>query len=334
MTERPLAVRRFAAVAVVLPAALTLAAVIVQLVVLPSVPDPIAVHWGGPGAPDGFGPAWLSPVLTVAVGFGLPLLLAATSLPGLRRGGRGATYRLLGAVAAGLSALAAVLFTWTLVMQAGLADAADAPAIWAPLIASYVAAIGVGALAWAVQPKAPRAPEPAETSTPSPLALGDGVKAVWLRTVTLPRGATAAIAAACLLVAGLAVGAWLTAAPTGSALIVSLCAVVLVVLAATTTAFHVRVDDSGLRVVSALGIPRFHVPLGDIESVSVVDVNPMGEFGGWGIRLAPGRFGVVLRRGEAIEVERRGRRYFVVTVDDAERGAALLLALRDRMPAS
>ncbi|WES64942.1 hypothetical protein P0L94_02445 [Microbacter sp. GSS18] len=108
-------------------------------------------------------------------------------------------------------------------------------------------------------------------------------------------------------------------------------AVLLIVLAATTVAFHVRVDDRGLSVESVAGVPRFRVPLGDVTSAAAVDVVPMGEFGGWGLRWAPGRrFGVVLRTGAAIEVTRRDGRRFVVTVDDAGTGAALLEALAER----
>jgi len=61
------------------------------------------------------------------------------------------------------------------------------------------------------------------------------------------------------------------------------------------------------------------------------------EFGGWGVRtsVATGATGVVLRSGEAIEIHRTGGRRFLVTVDDAATGAALLatLAERDRRPA-
>jgi hypothetical protein len=111
-------------------------------------------------------------------------------------------------------------------------------------------------------------------------------------------------------------------------------ALLLLAFAATTLAFHVRVDDSGLHVDSVLGIPRFHVPLSDIESAARVEVNPMGEFGGWGLRLSTGRrFGVVLRAGDAIEVLRRSGKRFVVTVDDAATGAALLEALVSRAAA-
>lgn len=40
--------------------------------------------------------------------------------------------------------------------------------------------------------------------------------------------------------------------------------------------------------------------------------------------VVTGATGVVLRSGEAIEVQRTGGRRFVVTVDDAQTGAALL----------
>ena len=104
----------------------------------------------------------------------------------------------------------------------------------------------------------------------------------------------------------------------------------LIVLALTTTTFRVRVDASGLTTVSPAGFPRFTVPLSEVRSVAVTDVNPLGEFGGYGLRWTPGGFGVVLRRGPAIDVTRTSGKRFVVTVEDAARGAALLRAFAVR----
>ena len=60
----------------------------------------------------------------------------------------------------------------------------------------------------------------------------------------------------------------------------------------------------------------------------------MGEFGGWGLRWAPGGgFGVVLRSGPGIRITRTNGKTFSVTVDDAEAGAALLTALAARAQA-
>ncbi|HEY9306466.1 MAG TPA: DUF1648 domain-containing protein [Microbacterium sp.] len=321
--------RRFMLVAVWLPVALVALAVAVQLLLLPQLPATIAVHWNASGEADRFAPAWTQPIATVAFGLGVPLLIALTSLPGLRRGDRGATYRLMGATAAGMSALVTVALTWTLAMQAGLDSSADAPAVWPALVASLVAAAVVGVAAWVIQPRE----ESADAATPpaTPLALSTHEQALWMRTTSIARGAAIAIFAGVLVIVLSAVVAAVTGAdPLLVWLLVGI-AVLLLALAATTLAFHVRVDDSGLHVDSVLGIPRFHVPLGDIESAAGVDVNPMGEFGGWGLRLSTGRrFGVVLRAGEAIEVLRRSGKRFVVTVDDAGTGAALLEALVTR----
>ena len=69
----------------------------------------------------------------------------------------------------------------------------------------------------------------------------------------------------------------------------------------------------------------------EVEEAVVVQVNPLREFGGWGIRTGVGgRIGVVMRGGEALEVVRTGGRRVVVTVDDAATGAALLNTLAGR----
>jgi hypothetical protein len=152
-----------------------------------------------------------------------------------------------------------------------------------------------------------------------------------MRTTSIARGAAVAIFAGVLVIAVSAAVAWVTGADPLLVWLLVGTAVLLLAVAATTLAFHVRVDDSGLHVESVLGMPRFHVPLADVESAARVDVEPMGEFGGWGLRLSTGRrFGVVLRSGEAIEVLRRSGKRFVVTVDDADTGAALLEALVSR----
>ncbi|KJL44813.1 DUF1648 domain-containing protein [Microbacterium trichothecenolyticum] len=327
-----LVVRRFVLVAVWLPVALVALAVGVQLLLLPQVPSTVAVHWNAAGEADGFAPAWTQPLMTVGFGLGVPFLIAATTMPGLRRGERGATYRLMGATAAATCALTTVAFTVTFAMQAGLDSADDAPAVWAALAAALAAAALIGVAAWLVQPQqqtAHAAPVPG-----APLALAANEHAVWVRATAMNTGGAIAIVTAVLAVAVAAAVAWLTGAEPLVAWLVTGIALLLLVLAATTLAFHVRVDDTGLHVDSVLGIPRFHVPLADVVSAARVEVNPMGEFGGWGLRLSTGRrFGVVLRTGEAIEVLRRSGKRFVVTVDDAGTGAALLEALVARVAA-
>lgn len=100
--------------------------------------------------------------------------------------------------------------------------------------------------------------------------------------------------------------------------------VVVVLLAAFR--IRVRADASGFTVRGLLGWPRIRVPLREIAGVTLVEVNPLSHFGGWGIRmgLTGRRTGVVLRAGEAIEVARRSGRSLVVTVDDARAAAGVL----------
>jgi hypothetical protein len=325
----PRAVRRFVIVALVLPAMLAVIGAGIQLALLPRMPETIAVHWSG-GRPDGFAPAWTQPLATIGLGFGVAALIALTTLPGLRRGHGGVTYRLMGAAAAASSALLVVAFTSTFAMQAGEADAAAAPSVWAPLLGSLIAGAVVGIAAWLVQP----ADEGirGETAAARALELGPSERAVWLRTVTIAPAAALGIAAAVAVLIVSAVFAWVAGAPLGAAWTLTVVAAVLLVAAATTLGFRVGVDESGLRVESVLGVPRFRVPLDQIRSAACVEIDPMGEFGGWGLRVSvDGRFGVVLRRGTAIEVTRRTGRRFVVTVDDAATGAALLEALVDRV---
>lgn len=326
MTARaPLAVRRFTLVAVLIPAVLTGLAVVVQLIALPHVPDPIAIHWGGNGAPNGFGPAWTSVALTAVVGLGIPLLIALSALAGLRRGDRGRAYRLLGATALATSTLMAALGTWTLVAQTGLASAQDAPSITVALVVSFAAAVVAGLVGWAVQPDEPYRPTPLPEQPA--MELVDAERAVWLQRVQIARAGAIVLTAALALMVVLTLVTALAGGPAQASWILALVTLVLAAVVVTTLAFHVRVDGSGLTVNSVVGVPRVHIPLSDIARVEAIDVNPMGEFGGWGLRWGPGGWGVVLRSGPALRVHRTNGRVFTVTVDDAATGAALLSAL-------
>ncbi len=327
--DRPRTFRRFTLVALVLPLVITGAAVVAQLLALPYVPATVAIHWGIDGAPNGFGPAWTLPALTVVVGFGIPALLAATCLPSLRGGDHGHTYRLVGATALGASTLMAILGTWSVVAQVGLDDPRDAPDVLGALFIAVAGAAVAGIAGWFLQPHDPwRATAPAAAAT---LDLARGEDVVWLQRTSMARAGLIVLGAAlALLIVLTIVTARLSADPVVLWIMIGV-TVLMAVLVAMTVAFHVRVDAAGLAVTSAAGWPRVHIPLGDVESAGAVVVNPMGEFGGWGLRWAPGGgLGVVLRSGPGIRVQRRSGKVFTVTVNDAETGAALLNALAAR----
>ncbi len=330
MTPRsPRAVSRFVVVAVIAPAVTTALAVALQLTAAASLPDPIAIHWGLSGAADGWGPAWLVLLLTVALGLGMPWLLAASAVVGLRRGDRGPVYRLLAAIAVATSVFLAALSTGSVLIQRGIATAQGAPSIIPVVLLAVVLAVAAGVGGWFAQPDE-HPTRSARTATMDP-PLGVTERAVWVRSVRLARGGFIVLGAALLLL--VAVSALTIAASNDGVVIATLVAVVLVLVAmiTMTAVFRVRVDAGGLAVTSLVGVPRVRIPLEEIERVEVVDVSPMGEFGGWGLRWAPGGgFGVVMRSGAAIRVHRTGGKVFTVTVDDAETGAALLSAERER----
>lgn len=268
---------------------------------------------------------------TAVVGIGVPLLLSASALNGLRRGDRGAAYRFMGALAAAMSVFIGTLVAGSVLIQRGLSDAAEAPSILPSLLLSGVLGVALGVVAWFVQPAEHASRGAVEVVAALDPPLGADERAVWLRTVRLGRSGLIVLASALLILILVAV---ITLAVSGSAAATVITVIVVVLMAATiaaTSVFHVRVDADGLTVTSATGFPRVHVPLEDIQRVEVVEVVPMAEFGGWGLRWAPGGgFGVVMRSGSGIRVHRAGGRVFTVTVDDAESGAALLEALRVR----
>lgn len=291
--------RAFLWLGIALPLVLTAVAVGVQVEALPSLPDPVAIHWNAAGEADGFAPPWVVPLFSAGFGILLTALLGVFALLGTREGEWGPTMRFLGTMT---------------------------PA----LLAGGVPGVVLGVLAWFLQP--------AVTVSGGTVAVADdghvptfapGERVVWMRSVTMSRLGMVILLGLGILLLG---GAVFDALAGGSAWPILLSVALVVGLAITATGlFRVRVDDSGVRVISYLGVPRFHVPLTEIAAVRAILVNPLADFGGWGVRTAlDGRTGVVLRRGEALEIAKRSGRVFVVTVDDAATAAAAIEGLRAR----
>lgn len=320
--------RRFLLVAALAPVIVTVVGVALMLAWLPEVPSTIATHWSGGGTPDAFAPAWTAPLGAALLGLGLTALFVGFMFAGTRDGRWGPMMRLLGAFSLGTTVLLVVLLTWSLGMQRGLDDPASAPGIGVPLLVSAGLAVLSGLAAWFLQPDTTIA-GPHASETVAPLELQPDERAVWVRTTTMSRTAMIAIGAS---IAALAIGTIVFAAVGSPAWWIMLATtLLLLVLAAATFVFRVRIDERGLEVRSSIGAPWFRVPLDQVRTVSVTDVNPTAEFGGWGVRLAPdGSFGIVLQSGEALRVVRENGRRFVVTVRDAATAAALLEALSER----
>lgn len=348
MTRHP-TVRRartaFWWVGVNVPLTLLAMAAAVVLAWLPELPDPVAVHWGGQG-PDGFGPRWsiLVPLFVgaaIVAGFAAPVLFAHR-MPSSSPSGGGivadaqgtpqwsAPGRPLGAISLGMAGLMALVTIAAADAQRGLADAAGASDITGSVLVGLAVLVALAAVGWFLQPRVEPAAAAARETVPVALAATE--RAAWFGTASIARRGAVALG---VLWLGLASGAAfaLAAGEAGDGAaggwILAAAAAVLLVAIGGSLVFRVRVSPSGLRVRSAFGWPDTRIGLNDIVKAEVVAVNPFAEFGGWGWRLAvDGRRGVVLRRGEALQVVQRSGRVFVVTVDGAAEAAAVLEGLR------
>lgn len=316
----------FLAVGVALPVALVAIGSAVIAAWLPTLPDPVVIHWGTTGA-DGFAAPTAYFWLLLAVGLVLPLALALTSF-GASRGRWGATTRLMGGFAAGLSAFALTLCLGSLALQRGLADAADTPDVGLVLLLAFVVLAAGTVAGWAVQPRV--IDEAAGLLEPRlAVRVADGERVVWLGTTTMPRAALLSMAGVTLLLAVLA--AYMLAAGAAGGWVTAISVIVVGGALAVTSAFRVRITPSGFAARSLLGWPRAVIPIDRIVSARAVDISPFGDFGGWGWRIAvDGRTGIVMHRGAAIEIARRDRKPFIVTIDGAEEAAALLQAYAER----
>ncbi|HEX7589450.1 MAG TPA: DUF1648 domain-containing protein [Demequinaceae bacterium] len=311
---------RTTALTLVLPGAIIAATLATAWAWRGSMPDPIAVHWGTNG-PDGFGsfaPNILWPEAVAAI---TAVLLWAL---GYFAGSQSAIRKSAAGIAVWMAVLMSGVNFSIMSLQRGLTDAHAAGSINGPMAFVFLAATAAAIGAAVLSPSDPPLPatEPV-APTAARLALRPGEHATWIREVT-SRGYVGAVVA---VVAGEAIIGLLSRA-WGLALVLGLVIGLSLVVFLHWT---VIVNDEGLTVRSALSWPRFVIPLDEVEMAEVVQVRPLPEFGGWGVRGGKGgRVGVIIRKGPALQVHRSGGRVFLVTVDDAETGAALLNTLAAR----
>ena len=101
--------------------------------------------------------------------------------------------------------------------------------------------------------------------------------------------------------------------------------ILMVAIAIVMVAFssvRVEADEQGVTVnIGPFGWPRSHIPIEEITGAAAFDVKPMA-YGGWGYRVRSGVRAFVIRSGPAIRIERSQGPDTLVTVDDAPVGAA------------
>ncbi|MBW5486595.1 hypothetical protein GPJ59_33300 [Streptomyces bambusae] len=138
----------------------------------------------------------------------------------------------------------------------------------------------------------------------------------WLHALALLAGVVA-VAAALAAVAGLGGAAWPLLAVSG----------VVCVATLGCSSVQARVDERGFSVsFGPLALPTRHWPLRAVESARAEHRTAL-QAGGWGYRLSGLGTTVMLRSGPCLVVRTDKGAEFAVSVDDAERGAALLNSL-------
>ncbi|MFE4975143.1 DUF1648 domain-containing protein [Kitasatospora sp. NPDC056651] len=290
------------------------------------LPDPLATHWGG-REPDGSMSLTAAALFPAAIWAALVLSLAA-----LRR------YRAEPAPTVAATSLAAggVLLTGaqSSVVHANLDRThwQDAAPVGVEVALVLLAAGLAGLLAWLASRRHGGRPAPRPAAGAPPLEAPAGENFVWLSWTANPWLQLAAV------VSGLVAGA--AALTSASRLtdphwfLVGTAAAMAVTLLLCSSA-QARVTADGLTVgFGPFGRPARRWSPAELESARAEQRTAV-QVGGWGYRINGLGTTVMLRGGACLVVRTRRGAEFAVSVDDADRGAALLNALiaRTRQPA-
>ncbi|MFD4241256.1 hypothetical protein ACFWP3_06635 [Streptomyces sp. NPDC058525] len=252
-------------------------------------------------------PALIWAVLALSVGFSV------------RRGGVGAGPWAGAALLSGGVFLAGVQAS---IVRANLdrAEWRDAGSVGSAIAATAAAATAAGVLRWLAGRRGATPASGEETGGAPRMEIPEGERFVWLSRATNPWLQLTAALTGLVAAAGLIDLRWALIAPFAIASI-------LVLFCSSVQA---RVTEKGLDVAfGPLGRPVRHWAAQDIESARAESRTP-AQVGGWGYRLSGLGTAVMLRTGECLVIRPRTGSEFAVSVDDAERGAALINSLSAR----
>lgn len=274
-----------------------------------SLPERVAIHWGPDGNPDG----WASPQFAIAFA---PLFTTGIVALLLGLGAAMHSLGIMAPVALGMAALLAIVTQGSLLLQlSGSSDVGVGPLLFVGVVALVlIVVLGAWALRGRITP-----PPATHSGTFDPVEATGDEPARYDGRVRRSKGLQ--VGAGVLAVAGIGLGVLLgwgdSWAGAAMALLVVVCA--LAMLAAQQ---RVVVDDDGL--TTYLGPLRVHhFAADDILAAGHVHVEALGEFGGLGWRhsIDGRRSGLVTGSGEALIVQLRDGKDFVITVDDAPAAA-------------
>lgn len=284
-----------------------LGAVALALVALSSLPDPLAIHWGPDGSPDGSAPLWALPAtgfLVAVLGLVLAPIFSVGSEPSMEAF---AVTGMSGALAVALVGVASYANwgadSWTEAREIGVL--AIVALFGLPLL-GIASGIVLGKHWYPV-----KLVERSDVSR-DVIEVESGERVSWVgraRVKGVPLG---------MFAVAIALIFFLPEFP--------LWAFVLVVgVGMVFSQVEAQVTNDGLRVRLG-GVPVRRISLDSISSARMIDAEPV-EFGGWGWRVVGGKTAIMLRAGEALAVTLRNGRQFVISVDDAATGAGLINGL-------
>ncbi|MEV7561742.1 DUF1648 domain-containing protein [Streptomyces sp. NPDC089795] len=284
--------------------------VVVPLAARRGFDDLLATHWNAFGEPNGSLPLWA--VVLVPVAVWIVLVAGAVFLRAARRW-RGAVLVSCGVLLAGEQVA---------IVRANLdhADWRDADSVTLWVVVTVVAAGAAGLVGMLVSG---RPASPVSPGQGPKMDIPAGERRVWLARTENPWLYALSAVAGVVALAALLVGLGDLARPMWL-LIVPFLFVSMTVSACSSV--RVRVAERGMDVAfGPLGWPVRRWDAADIEWARAENRTP-AQVGGWGYRLSGLGTTVMLRSGECLVIRARGKN-FAVSVDDAERGAALLNSL-------
>lgn len=210
--------------------------------------------------------------------------------------------------------------TW---VQRGLQDASDVR-LPAGFLAVFLAvATALGLIVWWVARRGDTPREAVESERPT-FHLPTGAAVAMIATTGFPRGVLVLLGAVFFIDAVVLALSVASGAPVGMLALTLLPIALIFVIAGPAT---VTAGPGGVTVRSMRFIRWFHAALDDIDHAEVRNIDPLTDFGGWGLRLAAdGSRGYVTRSGPGLVIHRKSKKPFAITVKDAESFAATVNA--------
>lgn len=303
-----------------IPFAIALTALLIQLWMLPSLPGLVTTHWDISGKPDRFSTPTTNILVNTLITFGVPVVCFSAVI--LSKSRDHIMGRFLGIASIAMTLYFAVFCTGVLYMQVGLTDARDAQNVTIPIITGALLAVIAGTITYIKYPSGRHVADSSQRS--GRMRVLSGSHTVWVGHASLDLGGKIIFAIALTVITGLTVFTWnLPDELWSHALLLSTLGFI-VLLCIDMSYFRVSITSSGIFASSRLGWPNVKISLNEVTNVSIVVVRPLPDFGGWGFRRGSNGIGLITHPGEALYIERIGKRPVTITLDGAREAASLL----------